>query len=93
MSSGILSGGMDGRVCPEVFYWRRGDALGASFGAVGLAAFAVVLWRFLPGHSSWGALALALGAWAVVSGALWILRKLSKCVRSETQQSMEREKH
>lgn len=69
------------------------DALGASFGAVGLAAFAVVLWRFLPGHSSWGALALALGAWAVISGALWILRKLSKRVRSESQPSMERQKH
>src|SRR5437879_2110612 len=64
--------GRDGR--------RRGrqadalDALGASFGAVGLAAFAMVLWRFLPGHSSRGALVLALGAWLVVSGALWILR-------------------
>ena len=69
------------------------DALGASFGAVGLAAFAVVLWRFLPGHNSWGALALALGAWVVVSGALWILRKLSKRVRSEAQPSMERQKH
>jgi MFS family permease len=83
--------GRDGR--------RRGrqaaalDALGASFGAVGLAAFALVLWQFLPGHSSWGALLLALGAWVVVSGALWILRKLSKRVRSETQPSMERQKH
>jgi hypothetical protein len=69
------------------------DALGASFGAVGLAAFAVVLWRFLPGHKSWGALALALVAWVVVSGALWILRKLSKRVCSEAQPSMERQKH
>ena len=69
------------------------DALGASMGAVGLAVFAVVLWRFLPGHSSWGALVLALGAWVVVSGALWILRKLSKRVRSEAQPSMERQKH
>jgi len=69
------------------------DALGASFGAVGLAAFAVVLWRFLPGHSSWGALGLALGAWVVVSGALWLLRKLSKRVRSEANPSMERQKH
>jgi MFS family permease len=83
--------GRDGR--------RRGrlaaaiDALGASFGAVGLAAFAVVLWRFLPGHSSWGALMLALASWAVVSGALWILRKLSKRVRGEAHHSMERQKH
>jgi hypothetical protein len=67
--------GQDGR--------RRGreaaalDALGASFGAMGLAAFAVVLWRFLPEHSSWGALGLAVAAWLVVSGVLWILRKRS----------------
>ena len=66
--------GRDGR--------RRGryaaalDALGASLGAVGLAAFAVILWRFLPGHSSWGTLMLAVAAWVVVSGVLWILRKL-----------------
>jgi hypothetical protein len=83
--------GRDGR--------RRGrlaaalDALGASFGAVGLAAFAVVLWRFLPGHSSWGAMALALGAWVMASGALWMLRKLRKRLRGEAHHSMERQKH
>jgi len=71
--------GRDGR--------RRGrqaaaiDALGASFGAVGLAAFAIVLWRLLPAHNSWGTLLLALVAWVVVSGVLWILRKLSKRLR------------
>ena len=53
------------------------DALGAAFGAVGLAAFAVVLWQFLPGNSSWGALGLAVVAWMVVSGVLWVLRKRS----------------
>jgi Protein of unknown function (DUF3147) len=53
------------------------DALGAALGAMGLVAFAVVLWRFLPAHSSWVALALAGAAWAVVSGLLWILRKRS----------------
>jgi hypothetical protein len=53
------------------------DALGASLGAAGLAAFAVVLWRFLPGHSSWGTLMLAVAAWVVVSGVLWILRERS----------------
>ena len=67
--------GQDGR--------RRGreaaalDALGAGFGAVGLAAFAVVLWRFLPRHSSWGTLGLAVVAWMVTSGMLWVLRKRS----------------
>jgi hypothetical protein len=67
--------GRDGR--------RRGrlaaalDALGAALGAMGLAAFAVVLWRFLPGYSSWGTLGLAAVAWTVVSGLLWVLRKRS----------------
>jgi hypothetical protein len=67
--------GRDGR--------RRGreaaalDALGASLGAVGLAAFAVVLWRFLPGRSSWLALGLAVAAWVAMSGVLWVLRKRS----------------
>jgi hypothetical protein len=67
--------GRDGR--------RRGreaaalDALGAAFGAVGLAAFAVVSWRFLPGHSSWETLGLAAMAWMVTSGLLWVLRKRS----------------
>jgi len=65
--------GLDGR--------KRGreaaalDALGATLGAIGLTAFATVLWRFLPAHSSWAALTLAVAAWAVVSGLLWILRK------------------
>ena len=53
------------------------DALGAALGAMGLAAFAVVLWQFLPAHSSWAALVLAVAAWAVASGLLWILRKRS----------------
>jgi hypothetical protein len=44
---------------------------------MGLAAFAVVLWRFLPGHSSWAALGLAVVAWLVVSVVLWMLRKRS----------------
>ena len=67
--------GRDGR--------RRGraaaalDALGAALGAMGLVAFAVVLWRFLPGHSSWASLGLAVVAWASVSGLLWVLRKQS----------------
>jgi len=69
------------------------DALGASMGAVGLAVFAAMLWRFLPGYSSWAALVLALAAWVVASGSLWILWKLSKRLRSEAQQFLERQKH
>jgi len=65
--------GRDGR--------RRGreaaglDAFGAALGAMGLMAFALVLWGFLPGHSSWVSLGLAAVAWMVVSGSLWVLRR------------------
>jgi hypothetical protein len=65
--------GRDGR--------RRGreaaglDALGTALGSVGLAAFALVLWRLLPAHSTWTTLGLAVLAWLLVSGGLWVLRK------------------
>ena len=51
------------------------DALGAALGAVGLGAFGRVLWRMLPEHSGWVSGGLAVVAWVVVSGVLWILRK------------------
>jgi len=51
------------------------DAFGAALGAMGLMAFALVLWGFLPGHSSWVSLGLAALAWMVVSGSLWVLRR------------------
>jgi hypothetical protein len=53
------------------------DAMGAALGSVGLAAFAVVLWRLLPAHSTWGSLGLAVLAWLLVSGGLWVLRRRS----------------
>jgi hypothetical protein len=53
------------------------DAAGAALGAIGLAAFAAVLWRLLPGHNSWGVLALASMMWMLVSGSLWVLRRRS----------------
>jgi hypothetical protein len=51
------------------------DALGAALGSLGLAAFAVVLWRRLSAHSMWSSLALAVGAWWLVAGGLWVLRR------------------
>jgi uncharacterized membrane protein (GlpM family) len=51
------------------------DSFGAALGAIGLAAFALVLWRFLPGHSSWATLGLAAVTWMVVAGSLWMLRR------------------
>jgi hypothetical protein len=35
------------------------------------------LWRLLPKLSSWMALGLAVVAWAMVSGMLWVVRKRS----------------
>ncbi|HEX4068350.1 MAG TPA: DUF3147 family protein [Acidobacteriaceae bacterium] len=51
------------------------DAAGAALGSVGLAAFALVLWRLLPTHAAWLVLLLALAAWAIVSITLWEIRK------------------
>lgn len=51
------------------------EATGASMGALGLAAFAGVLWWRLPQHGAAGSLALALLAWLVVSGLCWRVRE------------------
>ena len=51
------------------------DSFGAALGAIGLAAFALVLWGFLPGHSPWVSLGLAAVVWMVVAGSLWVLRR------------------
>jgi hypothetical protein len=51
------------------------EAAGASVGALGLAAFALVLWKGLPTHSLTLILPLAATAWLAVSVLLWWLRK------------------
>jgi len=54
------------------------DAAGASLGAIGLVAFAVIVWRYLPSHSplpSWLVLAAAAIAWLAFTIALWTLRR------------------
>ncbi|HEY0757731.1 MAG TPA: DUF3147 family protein [Acidisarcina sp.] len=51
------------------------DALGATLGSIGLCAFALMMWRYLPLHSSGLTFSLAMGAWLVISGSLWLLRK------------------
>src|SRR5579871_1690978 len=43
------------------------DSFGAALGAIGLAAFALVLWGFLPDHSSSGSLGLAAVTWMLVA--------------------------
>lgn len=51
------------------------DAAGAAMGSVGLIAFAMVVWRFLPAHSSPAILALAGAAWLATSILVWWIRK------------------
>lgn len=51
------------------------DAAGAALGSFGLFAFALVVKRFLVGHSSWLVLAGATVIWLAVSLLLWQIRK------------------
>jgi hypothetical protein len=51
------------------------EAAGASAGALGLAAFAFILWKGLLTHSLLLTLPLAGAAWLFVSVLLWWLRK------------------
>lgn len=51
------------------------EAAGASAGALGLAAFAFVLWKALPTHNLSLVLTLAATAWLLVSVILWWIRK------------------
>lgn len=51
------------------------DAAGAILGAMGLVAFAALLWNFLPRHNAALVIAAATAVWLGVSIALWKLRK------------------
>jgi hypothetical protein len=51
------------------------DAAGAAMGALGLIAFAILVWRFLPHHSSAAILTIAGPAWFTVSVLAWWIRK------------------
>lgn len=51
------------------------EAAGASIGALGLAAFAAVLWKALPTHPLTLVLPLAATAWLLVSVIFWWIRK------------------
>ena len=64
-----MNGAIRGRMAAGV------DAYGASMGAIGLALFAVLVWRRLP----YGSLAVVLGeatlAWLAVSVFVWVIRE------------------
>lgn len=51
------------------------EAVGASAGAVGLAAFGGIVWWGATRHSLWLTLAIASIAWAGVSFAFWWVRE------------------
>jgi hypothetical protein len=51
------------------------EATGASCGALGLAGFAVVLWKGLPGRGLGEVLAVACAAWAAMSWVGWWVRE------------------
>ena len=47
------------------------DAQGCAMGSIGLVTFALVVWEFLPRHSSWSVLTTATLVWAGISVATW----------------------
>jgi hypothetical protein len=51
------------------------DALGAAVGAVGLLAFALLIWLLAPRLPAWLVIALAAVLWLVASTLLWIVSK------------------
>ena len=70
-----LEGTIRGRVVASV------DAAGAAMGSIGLIGFGVMVWAFLPAHSTWVALAGAGAAWVLVSLGTWRLRRAMPVLR------------
>src|SRR5262244_3953668 len=52
------------------------DARGAAFGTIGLAFFALTVWKLLPHWNAAGTLILALAVWCTLSISVWHLRKV-----------------
>jgi hypothetical protein len=67
-----LDGTSRGRVAAGI------DAIGAAMGTLGLIAFALLVWRFLPSHSSSAILTIAGLAWLATSVLAWLIRKVIK---------------
>jgi Protein of unknown function (DUF3147) len=51
------------------------DAAGSAMGSIGLSVFALLVWQFLPRHSTWISLTAATAAWLSVSVLIWHIRK------------------
>jgi hypothetical protein len=68
--------GLDGR--REAHAVASVDAAGASIGAIGLAAFGLMVWRYMPMGATWEVLTLATLAWVVASVMIWLVRRKMK---------------
>jgi hypothetical protein len=64
-----LDGTVRGRLAASI------DAAGASLGCIGLMAFAIVLWRGIPGRNAYWVISIASCAWMLLSAALWAVRR------------------
>jgi hypothetical protein len=51
------------------------DAAGAALGCVGLIGFAIVAWKLLADYNPAVVLTGATGAWLVISGFVWMVRR------------------
>ena len=51
------------------------DATGAAIGTIGLACFALVIWKTIPNYSPWLVLLAATLVWMALSVLLWQIRK------------------
>jgi hypothetical protein len=61
------------------------DSVGAAMGTLGLIAFAILIWRFLPSHSSPAILTIAGLAWLAISILSWRIRKAMKKLKAARQ--------
>ena len=51
------------------------DAAGATMGSIALIIFAVLVWKFLPGHRTWLALLTGTILWLGVALIIWRIRE------------------
>ena len=77
-----LDGTSRGRVAAGI------DAIGAAMGTLGLIAFAILIWRFLPGHSSPAILTIAGLGWLAISVLAWLIRKVIKKSNAATRRKV-----
>lgn len=63
------------------------DAFGAAQGSIGLAGFALLVWRLLPRYAAGLTLAGATVLWFLISVTIWYVRKAYKLRRRRARDS------